>query len=252
MQKSINWGILVAILIFIGGQAMSDNSDAVNSIEISIPIGDYSIAFSDEGHEISIEDFGYLLIPGKPKLPSKIFTIALPPGAEVMTVDYEVGGITTLTGSYSVVPSPLPRSIGQEDPVVYGRDKKMYDDNYNLIYGSDEAYPGDAAELLGNAGYRNYNLVDIRVTPFSYRPQSGQLTYISQLNLIITCSIPESTSINVVAGDIPNAEKVAESFIFNMDQARNWYPSGGIKRGLNDFVIITLESLTNAVKRQKR
>jgi hypothetical protein len=255
MKARVNWGIFLCILLFVGVQATADDiipdqgSGTVAKIRVSIPVGDYSINAVEGGDKLSLHDFGYLLIPGKPKLPSKIFTIALPPGARAISVNCEVGSETVLSGRYSVIPSPLPRSIGEEDPNIYARDKQMYDDNYASVYGDDAVYPDNITELVASAGYRSYNLVDIRVTPFEFHPLSGRLTLNSELTLIISYIIPANHSVtDAVSGETSKAQRTAESIIFNYDQASSWYPTVGLKRGLYDFVIITLESLTAAVQ----
>ena len=50
-----------------------------DTIGVTIPVGSYEIINTDQGDEISVEDFGRLLVPGKPNLPSKIFAVAIPP-----------------------------------------------------------------------------------------------------------------------------------------------------------------------------
>lgn len=255
MKARVKWGIFLYIFLFVGVQFAAEGIIAAQSggetgeLRVSIPIGDYSIETVEGGDKLSLQDFGYLLIPGKPKLPSKIFTIALPPGARAVSVECEAGIKTGLPGTYSVIPSPLPRSIGEEDPNIYARDKQTYDENYASVYGRDETYPENIVEIVMNAGYRSYSLVDVRVTPFEYRPQSGELTLNSELTLVVSYVIPENNIIEEIAsGETERTRRTAESIIFNIDQASSWYPSAGIRRGLYDFVIITLESLTAAVQ----
>ena len=43
------------------------------TISVTIPVGEYDIDSTNEGDEIYVENFGRLLIPGKPNMPSKIF-----------------------------------------------------------------------------------------------------------------------------------------------------------------------------------
>ena len=69
----------------------------------------------------------------------------------------------------------MPRAGGPEGPQTYAERKRIYDDNYEAAYGCDTPYPAKVAEFVRRAGYRKYNLVDVRVTPFSYRPASGRL-----------------------------------------------------------------------------
>jgi hypothetical protein len=224
-------------------------ASANEGISVTIPIGAYQIKETPQGHQISVEDFGLLLVPGKPNLPSKIFAIAIPPGVAVSEVTFSTGEGITLPESYKVTPVSLPRVIGQENPLIYEQDKKVYAENFNSTYGSDEPYPQNVAEFVGTAGYRKYNLVDVRVTPFSYRPLSGQLTYYPEVTLRVSYTIPKDfSSENIMIDNLPRTEQIAKEFIFNYDQAQSWYPKGpNMGKGLHDFVIITLDSLVSSV-----
>ena len=150
-----------------------------DTISVTIPFGTYKIKNTEQGHEISVENLGRLLVPGKPNLPSKIFAVAIPPEAEVLEVTFNAGEGLTLPGNYDIPPSPLPRVIGQENPLIYEREREIYEENYNAVYGSDEPYPQSVGEFVRTAGYRKYNLVDVRITPFTYHPLSGEVTLLS-------------------------------------------------------------------------
>jgi hypothetical protein len=222
---------------------------ADDGISVTIPIGVYQVKETQQGHQVSVENFGRLLVPGKPNLPSKIFAIAIPPGAIASKVIFSFGEGITLPGAYSVAPVPLPRVIGQEDPSIYEQDKKMYQENYNSTYRSDEPYPQNVAEFVGSAGYRKYNLLDVRVTPFSYRPLSGQLTYYPEITVHISYTFPKDFSPkDIMMDNLSRTERIAMEFILNYDQAQSWYPKNPkMGNGVHDFVIITLESLTSSV-----
>ena len=94
-------------------------STGQDEIIVDIPIGQYEINQANGYDEISVEDFGRLLIPGKPNLPSKIFAVGIPPGAELIEIDFDIGDGIVLPGTYNVPPVALPRVIGQENPDVY-------------------------------------------------------------------------------------------------------------------------------------
>jgi len=240
---------MVVVCFMIVLMASSAALSADEEINVTIPVGAYEIQYTDQGQEILVENFGRLLIPGKPNLPSKIFAIAIPPGAEVFEVTFITGEGVPLPGSYQIAPVGLPRVIGQEDPLIYERDKRMYEENYNSVYGSDQAYPQNAVELVRTADYRKYNLVDVRVMPFSYRPLSGQLTYYPDVTVQVSYTVSEDFSPeDIMIDNLPRTEQVAGELILNYDQAQNWYPreinSG---KGFHDFVIITLESLTSSI-----
>nr|HPQ41422.1 C25 family cysteine peptidase [bacterium] len=148
-----------------------------------------------------------------------------------------------------------------------------FKENYETIYGSDAPFPESPATFERCAGFRKYNLVDIRVCPFQYHPVSGRLVYYPDLKLIV--SFDREINRGAISGTgtrgtgsgnpgvltpgspvsyLPRVdhsvsmEAQAAEFIINYEQARAWYPSGRSIRGDHEFVIITTSSLVDAVQ----
>jgi len=228
--------------------ALSASADSQPlAISVDIPIGPYQIIATDEGQQISIDGFGRLAVPGTPVLPSRIFAIAVPPGAEIANIACETGPGVVLPGLYDIAPAVLPRVIGVEDPAVYAAEKARYDQAYAVVYGSDDAYPSAVAELVQTSGYRKYELVDVRVTPFAYRPQSRQLTFYDHVTIHVNYTLPDAR-VDAMIDDLDAAEQTAQELIINYEEAQAWYPRGASAgKGLHDFVIITVEDLVSVV-----
>jgi len=225
--------------------------DENDLISISIKTKSYEIISSDIEDYISTEDFGRLLIPGKPNLPSKIFSIAIPPEAKLVDIEYDLGNAITLPNEYKISPSPLPRVLGYENPEIYEQEKQKYNENYESTYLTNEPYPSSNVEFLRTSGYRKYNLIDVRVTPFSYKPISETLIYYPEIKIDIQYEISNPYSAeNTIIDNVPKFEKNAEQFIYNYDQAQNWYPSGttNTQNENYNYVIITLDSLETSVE----
>ena len=174
-------GLFICMLMIgsvLVGTGVSENSEidycgiGASPIHIRIPVGTYEIKSTEHGDEISIENFGHLLIPGKPNLPTKIFSIAIPSGAELVDVSFEIEDAVILPGNYEVAPVLLPGVIGEENPEIHQQEQRIYEENYNSVYLSDDTYPSSAVEFVRTAGFRKYNLVDVRINPFAYSPLS--------------------------------------------------------------------------------
>lgn len=244
---------LIAMLTLTGGSVMADGGSGMppaagEKVMLSVPLGDYSLEAADGSQTISMTGFGQLLVPGKPKLPSRIFAIAIPPGTELVAVDYQLGPGTELPGTYDIQPAPLPRAIGEEDPILYERDRQEYESSLRSVYGSDDPYPEQVVRLVRTAGYREYNLADVRVTPFQYRPLSRTLTYYPQITVIVTYRLSQDRSYAQPALALSShCESRARDIILNYDQTADWYLNAGQSRELHDYVIITIPSLTSAV-----
>ncbi|MGB7060982.1 MAG: C25 family peptidase propeptide domain-containing protein, partial [Candidatus Zixiibacteriota bacterium] len=201
--------VILLMLALMAGSIMAHAEDGV--ISVPVPIGEYDIKQTQLGQEAYVENFGRLLVPGKPNMPSKIFAVAIPPGAEVAGVTFETGESIVLPGVYDIVPSGLPRVIGEENPQLYQRDQETYQANFNSVYGSDEPYPASVGEVVRTAGFRKYNLVDVRVTPFTYRPLSGELTYYPQVTVRVSYTFPKGFSAgDIMFDNLARKERIAE------------------------------------------
>jgi hypothetical protein len=242
---------VLSIVLAVGGVVCSaiagDNTPSPGSVSVTIPVAPYQIRATQQGHEIDAADFGRLLVPGKPNLPSRIFSVAIPPGAKVVGVGFDAPRSVTLDGAYAVVPAPLARVIGDEDPKIAERDQKTYERNHASVYTSDAPYPAQIVELVRSAHYRKYNLVDVRVTPFAYRPLSGRLVYYPEVTVHVRYTLPAGP-VDVMLDSLPGTERTARDIIINYDEAQTWFDGyNRLARGAHDFVIITLDSLTSSV-----
>ncbi|MFG0251833.1 MAG: C25 family cysteine peptidase, partial [Phycisphaerales bacterium JB038] len=216
------------------------------SLSVDIPVGAYTVKATDAGHEISLEGFGRTPLAGAPALPSRIFAIAVPPGAQVMGIEVNPGAAVELPGFYNVEPVALHRVIGEESPFLRDQELKRYQQTHDSIYGSDGLYPSTVAEFVRTAHYRRYDLVDVRVTPFQYEPSTGRLLHYPDLSVVVNYEEAADDHQAIVDG-LPNTEKIASELILNYNQTKAWYGAPALQRGLHDFVIITLDSLTGSV-----
>ncbi|MCK4251031.1 hypothetical protein KAX97_06265, partial [candidate division WOR-3 bacterium] len=256
MKKKIV-GILVCMLMIgsvLAGASSNENRQnnlldiEDGTISVTIPVGTYEIKNTDQGYEIFVEDFGRLKISGKPNLPSKIFSVAIPPGSEVVDVSFDISDRVIIPGNFYIKPVPQPRVIGEENPEIYQNDLKTYNENYDEVYGSNDPYPSSVVEFVRTAGFRKYNLVDVRVNPFTYSPLSGELTYYPEITVNVIYKFQDGFSMDdVMIDELENKEQIAEKIIFNYEQAKEWYPKDVAGRDTYDFVIITLDSLTSSV-----
>jgi hypothetical protein len=255
MMKKIV-GIFVCMLMICGALVSANNitksKQGFNiedgTITVNIPVGSYEIKETKQGHEVTVDNYGRLLIPGKPNLPSKIFSIAIPPGANVREVTFETNRGIVLHGLYQIPPSSLPRVIGPENSVLNERDQHQYEENYKSVYEQNNPYPLSIGEVVGTGGYRRYNLVDVRITPFVYYPLSGKLMYYPDITVSVQYTFPKGfSSKDIMIDNLPRTEQTAKEIILNYDQAKNWYPNGPEGRDQYNYVIITLDSLTSSV-----
>ena len=219
--------------------------ETYDSIRYTIHVDDFNIQQKNGFDEINAEGFGRFLIPGKPNLPSKIVTIAIPPNAKILDVNFETSNRITLNGSYNIPPCDTPQSIGEE--TFLDDTQTIYDMNYNETYTTNEPYPEKVVELVRNSYFRKYDMVDVRVNPFSYYPVSGTLEYYQDITIIVNYLLSDDTGREINDNQY-RKEVLAEKIICNYEQAKQWYQSSDSKNDeLYDYVIITLDTLTSSV-----
>jgi len=222
--------------------------DKNGTIRIHIPIGTLTHQKTSNGDEIACDDFGRHLVPGKPDLPSKIFSIAIPPGAVFVDVQYTLCEGIILPDRYEIKPVPPPQADSPENHEIQSRLDHLFAENYQATYAVDTVYPASVVEFERTAGFRSYNLVDIRINPVQYAPVSGTLTFYPDILVDVhyeTTAGSSSEEIVPDAGEI--FEQRASEIILNYEEAKEWYPLKQGGREQYPFVILTLDSLTSSI-----
>ncbi len=217
-------------------------------VEVTVEIPPPSVIRTDRGDELVIDGFGRFGEPGTPDLPGRIFAVAVPPGAQVSGVTVTPLESSPLPARYDIPVVELPHLIGQRDRDLPPEERARYRSNLSRVYGADDPYPATAGHLVRTAGYRKYDLIDVCITPVSYRPRTRRVVHHSRIAIRVACSVPADTSFR--PDDLAGPEEVAREIVLNHEQAQEWYTGAATAagRGSSDFVIITLDSLVAAVQ----
>ncbi|MBU0496486.1 MAG: hypothetical protein KKC68_01055 [Candidatus Thermoplasmatota archaeon] len=240
--------VLLAIIL-IGSSSLNvkatELSQPTNSFTTAILIPHYIYTSEPIEEQLTIPGYGYLLIPGKPALPSKIYTLALPPGATLSDLRYTYTEMIQLPGTYTIPPVSSPQVIGQENPVINERDRATYEQNYHEVYTSNDPYPSESVAFLRTAAYREYNLIDIRITPFTYYPLTQELFYYPEITITVEYQ-PSPTPVTSYVASESFPQKMAHNIITNINQVEEWYTTAKT-RSTYDFVIITIDDLVDDI-----
>lgn len=224
---------------------LEPEGSSVKTIRVHVNLGSYELEQTATGIKVRINGLGRLSQPGEPYLPSRILSIAIPLGMEFIGFWYEITREIILPGQFDVSPV-MQQKIPKGDPP--SEVQISFDATYSAIYRSSEAYPKDNVELVGTSGYREYNLVDLKVTPFKYKPDTGQLRYYPEIVIHLSCR-PNDKKLRTFISSSPRVQDIARSIIYNYGQAETWYRTDiQEEQGLHDFVLITMDSLTDAVE----
>ena len=205
------------------------------NLELTISTGDYHITQEDGGYSIpTVDGFGALTVPGKPQLPSRTFFAALPPGAKVRQVTITGTDVISVEGSYTVMPGkPCVRGMLAENkggPAALNTSMQEWRSNYEATYSSDEVFPPQVGEFLGQGQWRRYTYVRIKFHPFQVRPKSGRLVFYPSCRVSIEYDPPDVQSaewkqLQTALSDTVIEDVISETLV-NYDQAQGWYKPG--------------------------
>ncbi len=193
---------------------------------------------TDDGVQLVMENTRLLGVPGEPLLPVFGVSLLLPPGEEIVDVEVIPGTEFQLPGSYFVIPTereyPLSQ-MGPYDPV--GPDPQAYQ--------SDAPYPAHAVTNFSTHFYRGYSIGYAAVVPVVYRPESGRVTYYTDMEVVLhtqgssragtaftTMLRNDRNTMTRLAGKVQNSERISA------------YPALDTGREIaTDYLIITNSAL---------
>ena len=218
----------------------------------TLDAGAFDIVAADGNYkEIEMVDFGQLQEPGKPKLPSKVFQIALPPELKVESVTFEKIGEVELPDVFDIIPAPMVSVMSATDQQLKSVEA-AYKATVETAYANVEAYPAETGEFLSTGAYRKYNLIHIRFSPMSYVASSKKLTFCPQLkvNVNMMAEVGAKEDGDFLFDSVAEAEERASELLINYDQAQSWYPqvaADGQMATTGGFVIVTTDALEDSV-----
>jgi len=255
--------LMISIVLVVSGSVSSAFVTSVNknlstfvedeTLEFTVSLPDidkYNIVSSEKGQRVELEGFGYLMVPGKPVLPTKNYFFALPPGAKVSSVDFNVGSSTQLHANYDIVPVEPFVFLDSSDSDEQEKLMEEWQNNYQTTYSSDQAYPEEAGRLSGSGTLRKYSYASVSVCPFVYYPKSKQLSYYDSVKVIINYQISDDIDVASIKKDIVADEKASNLF-YNYEDVEELYKATrnpiGILQDSYDYVIITDNELKDVV-----
>lgn len=216
---------------------------------IEVPVPDQDLILNKTGMNtvLSMDGYGSMAVAGQPRLPARIVAVAIPPGAIVEDVYLTSHETRTLSGHHTIQPVGLKmpiRDLTEEEVAEYQRQADTWTE---AIYSNDAFWPETSGEFLQTAGFRRYNLVDVRITPVQFNPISGKMRQHRDLRIVVEYQLPEN--IELINDYSPRMEARARQIIMNYDQAQQWYPTvkNGSRDG-HDLVIITTAALESRVQ----
>jgi len=227
----INAVIPVSGTIFEG---KNQNTNFEESIIITLNSGDITISdIENEYNYISVENFGSLITPGKPVVPSKIFYVGLPPGCVLTSIE-------KISIESEVIPGFYKLELGA--PITSEQTVEIFDNTYN----SEIAFPSEVYEYIGMSQMRKYSMAMIRFSPITYFQNEGKIVKHNKITLKINYKqntiLPDEFLYDNAMDDF------ASDIIVNYESIKDYYrPLNVPIRQPYDFVIISTSSLYSSI-----
>jgi hypothetical protein len=252
--------VLIASVLVLGSGGVKIDpaapaEPAAATLTIALRAGDYTLHEESDGQTRihMAEDFGSFGVPGEPELPARTFLIALPPATQVTGVHFETPEVVTLPDQYRLAPvGPAMAAPGDAD-----RAMAHWEASHGRAYATDDVYPSQTGQYLGQGQWRRYTYARVAFHPFSYRPLSGALSFHPTLEVTIEYRPAEADSPARREFERLSDDRVLDDVIsrhmVNFDQARAWYETPGTAppaaqaNSLYDYVIVVQNDATATV-----
>ena len=211
-------------------------------LTINIPSPEFDLV----NNGLIIKDASYINPVGAPDLPCRVVTIALPAGAEILSVTFH--GSWRPAGLVDIQPS-LPALPLTTDTVYKILDQK-YENARAKFYQDTEIYPSVYGRIISRGGLRKYTTVTLACFHFAYEPLSMILLHSPDINVIVEYKRPdldaqEATRWEKLINDV-TFDQEARDMIYNWDQAQAWYHTDDPHRA-NGYYIILPSALASSV-----
>gem|GEM_PF-5805841 len=137
-------------------------------------VGDYDL--------FSLRDGSVYSEPGKPVMPEKSLSVAIPAGTEVVRVEARPLETIDIPGLYRVMPGQPPRRTSEKfSGLTIGPDE--------VIYGSRRMFPGELVVLDNQSDLAGQQIAHIRLYPLRYVPAERRLVLHEMVEVVVSCRV---------------------------------------------------------------
>jgi hypothetical protein len=228
----------------------------LQGIVLSLPEAEgFTIRQTPLGQVIEAPGFDTRGGPGEPLLPVTTTQLLVSPGIDWSSLQLELTGghWVEVPGEFDLAPG---RPVAADDPggpVVRwgGKDPSMIRDGRDTrVYGQRAFYPAAAVRIVSRGAYRQWHVVTVAYTPFSYSPAEGRLRRLEGGRAELRFRASPAPGPKA----LPLREKLwkrLQPALANADAAALYYPEAASSgaaaaapaQAYNDYVIITTSAI---------
>ncbi|MCL6432361.1 MAG: hypothetical protein K6V36_16125 [Anaerolineae bacterium] len=153
----------------------------LQGIVLSLPeAGEFTIRETPRGQVLEAAGFDTRGGPGEPMLPVTATQLLVPPGIDWSSLQLELTGghWVEVPGEFDLAPGRPVAADEPGGPVVGwgGKDPSVIRDGRDTqIYGQHAFYPAAAVRIVSRGAYRQWRVVTVTYSPFSYSPADRRL-----------------------------------------------------------------------------
>ena len=232
---------LSALTFTVGASAAAGTEHPIETLRVVLhaPAGEVERA-ADGVRILRARGFGVRAVPGEPRLPQRLYPVAIPPDAVVRAVRF-IAPEADLRGRFRVEPAAMLLPSRDLRADEFERARVHWERTRAARYASDEFYPAATARHLGVGSFRRYRFVTVEWTPWRFAPRSGRMRAARELTVEIDIE-RDPAVIPPADRSADAAEAAAELMLMNMDAVRDAYNAAPAvaSAGSSDYTYLVL------------
>ncbi len=147
------------------------------TVEKTFYFNNYRIIENGEYQLITFDDTKFAAGSGNPLLPYHAVALLLPPGESADRIEIRLSDPKVIPGHFQLYPRQHSRPLSAGGEYQFVKNE--------AIYNTDADYPATAAGKLNTAFMNGYSFALSTFTPLKYNPVSGNVSYYSEVTVII-------------------------------------------------------------------
>jgi len=236
MTKDSLIGFLLGIPLLLSASVVYDCSYEPGSLQYEV---------KDGWDFIQVKGLDVTEEIGKPMIPLDYIHLLIPQGQEAESINVTINSSSTIEGTYRIKPFSPDKDSSEIDLSVYN---------------SNEPYPGIRALIVKTGSFSSNRIVDIKVYPVDYSPESGKIVLYTDLTIELFYGPSMRTSVKPLYRTPYGEHIIQKSLTSIVDNAhdilsysykpftRDNLPQGKSNPSYPPYIVITADSLMDAFR----
>jgi hypothetical protein len=178
---------------------------------------------------VSLPGYGLSADAGRPQLPERFVTLAVPPGADARSARLRILEVDSadLPGTHAVAPAPPAATwVDGRTLTEWGRGKKIRDAKDVAVYEGADAWPPAPLALEHPGRLGSLSLVRVAFRPLQFHPAHGTLTHTRRIVAEVQFDAAPAGETSRARHSRGNATTVGDLHLENAADARAWTDAG--------------------------